>query len=123
MSNGPHQMPVQDAAALTLRWRRSRPTGGLSGGRFDRIAFDNILSQPGCMGIRIYMGLHDPSDPNHKGDPSMWTFVLVGTDANGNDIATLSAGMSAGSGGGDTEQNPILCPPSCGTGSPLNSPP
>ena len=123
MGASPHQIPVQDAAALTLRWRQNRPTGGLNGGRFDRVAFDNILSQPGCVGIRIYMGLHDPSDPNHKDDLSMWTFVLVGTDANGNDIATLSTGMSADSGTGDTEETPLLCPPTCGDPSPLNTPP
>lgn len=124
MANDPHYISPQDAAILTARWRQNRPSGGLHGGRFDRIAFDDLLSQPGCAGIRIYMGMElQGAKPN----PSLWTFVLVGTDAGGNDMVSAGGaltprGADVYSGGG-TAQNPVLCPPTCGNPSPLNSPP
>lgn len=122
MSTDPHQITLQAAAALTLRWRRNRPPDSVNGARFDRIAFDNLLSQPNCTGVRIYLGLHDPADPKHANDASMWTFVLIGTDADGNDIIPPQGAKTDGSGGGP-EQDPVLCPPSCGTPNPLNDPP
>lgn len=122
MSTDPHAIPVQDAAALTMRWRRNRPLSSINGGRFDRVALDNLLSQPGCEGIRIYLGLHDPSDPAHAKDGSLWTFVLVGTDADGNDMIPPQSARTGDSGGG-TSQNPVMCPPSCGKPGPLNTPP
>ena len=123
MANDPHYISLQDAAALTARWRQNPPPGALNGGRFDRIAFDNLLAQPGCAGIRIYMGLESP---NANNNPSLWTLVLVGTDAAGNDMVDSGGsltprGAAAGSSGG-TEQYPFQCPPSCGAPSPLNSP-
>jgi hypothetical protein len=123
MAIDPHYISLQDAAALTARWRQTPPPGALNGGRFDRIAFDNLLAQPGCAGIRIYMGLELPGTNKN---PSLWTFVLVGTDANGNDMVSAGGaltprGAADGSGGG-TEENPFQCPPSCGSQSPLNSP-
>ena len=86
MANDPHRISVKDAAALTLRWRRNRPPDSINGARFDRVTFDRLLSQPGCQGIRIYLGLHDPADPSVPKGQSMWTFVVIGTDAAGNDI-------------------------------------
>ncbi len=80
MANGSHSIPMPEAAALTLRWRRNTPAGGFQAARFDRDILDSILVQPGCQGMRIYMGLHDPNDPAHQNDKSMWTFVIVGTD-------------------------------------------
>jgi len=123
MATSPHQIPVSDAAALTLRWRRNRPTGGFNGGRFDRVAFDEILAQQGCAGVRIYMALHDPADPTHSNEPSLWTFVLVGTDAQGNDITTIPATGGSLNADGNTGQNPYPCPPTCGGPGPLNTPP
>ena len=121
MANDPHYISPQDAAVLTARWRQNPPPGALNGGRFDRIAFDNLLGQPGCAGIRIYMGMDLPGSNTN---PSLWTFVLVGTDAAGNDMVSAGGAMTAGgtSTGGGTEQNPFQCPPFCGTPSPLNSP-
>lgn len=123
MANDPHYISLQDAVALTARWRQNLPPSSLNAGRFDRIALDNLLSQPGCAGIRIYMGMDLPGSNNN---PSLWTFVLVGTDASGNDMvgtqgASSPRGAMAGS-GGDTEEHPYVCPPDCGAPSPLNSP-
>jgi hypothetical protein len=124
MAIDPHYISLQDAAILTARWRHNLPPGAFNGGQFARIAFDNLLNQPGCAGIRIYMGMELPGA---KDNPSLWTFVLVGTDANGNDMvgatgAMTTRGSSADDGGG-TEEYPVICPPNCGDPSPLNSPP
>jgi hypothetical protein len=122
MANDPHRISVKDAAALTLRWRRNRPPDSINGARFDRVTFDRLLSQPGCEGIRIYLGLHDPADPSVPKGQSMWTYVIIGTDAQGNDIIPPQSAMTD-EGGGDPGQNPVLCPPSCGEPDPLNDPP
>jgi hypothetical protein len=123
MAKDPHYISPQDAATLTARWRQNRPDTGLNGGRFDRITFDNLLSQPGCAGIRIYMGLELPGVNN---SPSPWTFVIVGTDFNGNDMVSAGGALTAGGtpadGGGGTGEHPVICPPNCGAPSPLNSP-
>ncbi len=122
MANDPHRIAVKDAAALTLRWRRNRPPDSINGARFERVTFDRLLAQPGCQGIRIYLGLHDPADPSVPKGQSMWTYVIIGTDAKGNDIIPPQSAMTEDS-GGDPGQNPILCPPSCGDQDPLNDPP
>lgn len=122
MAIDPHAISLQNAAALTARWRKNRPPGALHGARFDRIAFDTLLSQPGCEGIRIYLGLELPGA---KDDPSHWTFVLVGTDADGNDMVGAGDAVTADGAlaDGGTEENPFQCPPYCGAPSPLNSAP
>lgn len=122
MADDPHYISPQDAAVLTSRWRKEMPDGAFHGARFDRIAFDNLLSQPGCAGIRIYMGMELPGA---KDTPSRWTYVLVGTDAKGNDMvargSAMADGDSAEGDGGGTEEWPLPCPPLCDVSSPLNS--
>ncbi len=108
MPDDPHFITPHDAAQLTARWRDSQPAGALNAGQFDRIAFDTLLGQPGCAGIRIYLGLK-PDDGN-TGE-SRWTFVLVGTDANGDDMLAN---------GGGTEEQPLPCPPFCSQSNSLN---
>ena len=46
---------------------------------FDRAAFDQLLSQEGCVGIRIYYGMDEESNVK---------LVAVGVDKNGQDILT-----------------------------------
>jgi hypothetical protein len=123
MATDPHQISVAEAAALTLRWRRNKPPTSINGARFERIAFDNLLNQPGCAGIRIYLALHDPADPKQAKDASMWTFVMIGTDAEDNDMIPPQAMSGTDSGTGGPEQEPLPCPPVCGDPSPLNDPP
>jgi len=129
MAQSRHAIPFPEAAKLTYAWRRNRPPGSFNGARFDRVAFENILSQPGCEGIRIYMGLHDAGDLGYEDAKSFWTFVMVGTDADGNDMTVIpgDGNPDSISGGedtyGDTEQMPLPCPPWCGDPGPLNTPP
>ncbi len=99
MANDPHRISVKNAAALTLRWRRNRPPDSINGARFDRVTFDRLLSEPGCEGIRIYLGLHDPADPSVPKGQSMWTYVVIGTDAAGNDIIPPQSATTDDSGG------------------------
>jgi hypothetical protein len=47
-----------------------------------RNILEQILSQPGCIGIKIYNAL------NEKGER---TYVLTGADSNGKDILTITA--------------------------------
>ena len=100
MAKSRHAIPLPDAAKLTHAWRRNRPKGSFNGARFDRVAFENILSQPGCEGIRIYMGLHDSGDPEYVDAASFWTLVMVGTDADGNDITIIPGDGNKDSVGG-----------------------
>jgi hypothetical protein len=119
VQSDPHFIPPADAAVLTARWRQNAPPGSFNGAMFHRVAFDNLLGQAGCEGIRIYMGM-EPAAMN--GNPSLWTLVLVGTDAMGNDMVASAPGGATQAGGG-TEQFPFPCPPTCGAPSILNSPP
>lgn len=119
MASDPHQISVRDAAVLTQRWRNSKPPQDFKGACFERIAFDNLLSQPKCTGIRIYMGLHLPSEV--KENEPLWTFVMIGTDSDGNDIIPPESKDTEE--GGGPEQNPHPCPPYCSVDDPLNWPP
>jgi len=120
MADNPHSIPLKDAIALTARWRQDMPEGGFKAARFDRIAFDTLLAQPGCAGIRIYMGMNVPGESKH---PSLWNFVMIGTDANGNDIIGTGGAAGAaesGEGDGDPQELSEPCPPWCDPNSPLN---
>ncbi len=74
MAVDPHAIPVQDAAVLTARWRKNMrgEKGGFNGAQFDRIALDKLLAQPGCAGIRIYMGMKTQEESKY---PSLLTYV------------------------------------------------
>jgi len=73
-----HRTTKQDAAKYAKRHRKEgkhdKPFPPVA---FHRDAFDRILAQPGCVGIRSYPGLTDANEP---------TMVLVGVDAAGNDM-------------------------------------
>ncbi len=110
----PHAISLQDAIALTTRWRQNMPSGAIKAARFDRIAFDTLLAQPGCAGVRIYLGMND----DHG-----WTYVMVGTDGNGKDIVSAAGRSGVANDGGDggyIAEEPEPCPPNCDTDSPLD---
>jgi hypothetical protein len=122
MADNPHTISLKDAAILTARWRENMPPGGFKAGRFDRIAFDTLLGNPECAGIRIYMGM---SLPGATENPSLWNFVMIGTDAEGNDItgsgtASRGADGDAGEADGDPQEMSTVCPPYCSLTGPLN---
>jgi hypothetical protein len=86
---GRHRAAHRAAAAAI----GARPTGPFG---FHAEAFRRILSQPGCVGIRIYPSLYE------DGRQSL---VLVGVDEKGNDLT-----------GGELANEPWECPPFCPPG-------
>lgn len=104
-----HSISLSDAIALTDRWRKNQPNS-MRAARFDRIAFDRLLAQPGVAGIRIYLGMHPSGE---------WTYVMVGTSADGEDLIKAPGSEDAGGGTG-VEEQAWPCPPDCDCASPLN---
>ncbi|RMG41185.1 MAG: hypothetical protein D6732_02735, partial [Methanobacteriota archaeon] len=96
-----HSIPLDEAAAMTKRYRDKVGDEARLGGLFAREAFDRILSQEGCVGIRFYYA--EDQDGNME-------LILVGVDANGNDMEY-----------GELAERIINCPPFCGWENVLNS--
>jgi len=86
-------------AALTAEYRKQNP-GETKGHFFGKDILHDLLNQQGCMGIRMYYGLDE--DGNKE-------LVLVGADANENDMTALVADLS------------MPCPGVCGNANVLNS--
>ncbi len=97
--NQDHRITLAEGVALTRRHRKAAAAGEVRSVGFGRQAFDAILAQPGCTGIRIYLGRGD------DGTPAM---VLVGMDAEGEDLAD-----------GEVMDRGWPCPPVCPSSSPL----
>jgi len=98
MSNN-HDITLEQAQILTANFRQKNP-GVVRGGKFDRDAFDEILAQSDCVGIRYYYGLDANDSPQ---------LILVGVNSKGNDmIDDLLCEMS------------WPCPPTCGDPNVLN---
>jgi hypothetical protein len=93
-----HRISLPEATDLTRRHRKDHPQVD-HGGFFHREAFDTLLKQPGCAGIRIYRG---------KSEKGSHHFVLVGVDAQGADMAA-----------GGVMEMCYPCPPYCDDQSPL----
>lgn len=65
-----------------------------------------LLSQPGCVGFRVRYGMDD----------KLWLHaILVGVDANGNDIVIQNPGFGLKDDGGYVVENATRCPPDCPT--------
>jgi len=90
-----HRIALTAAATLTKRYRDQSP-GAVHAGMFPRDVFDRILAQTGCAGIRIYYG---------RDDTGGLALVLVGIDANGNDMTA-----------GELDEFQFPCPPYCDDG-------
>ena len=96
---GDHRITAAEAAALTRRHREGAPGKGPAAFAFGRGAFEALLAQEGCDGIRIYLG---------RGADGAPTLVLVGTDATGADLAA-----------GEVMNRALPCPPFCDLASAL----
>jgi hypothetical protein len=94
-----HFITVAAAAAMTVRFRVKNP-GGVRAWLFDREAFDKLLAQPGCAGIRIYRALKEDGSEQ---------VVVVGTDANANDLLPRTVSEA-----GLVAEIAWPCPPMCG---------
>lgn len=94
-----HSITLKEGAELTKAFRVSTPSNAILAQYFGKEALQKTLEQPTCVGLRIYYGKHTDGSP---------TLVIVGVDANGNDIKN-----------GHILQKAIPCPPLCGDTSPL----
>jgi hypothetical protein len=84
-----HEISLTTGSAYTLTYQSAQPQpfspSNPIGGRFDRDAFDLILAQPGCTGIRYYYAT------DNNGNKCI---VVVGTDASNNDMLGLLMELS-----------------------------
>ena len=92
------EITLKLGADMTAEYRSQNP-GETKAHFYGKDILNEILDQEGCMGIRIYYGLD--SDENKE-------LVLVGADANENDMTGLVADLSS------------PCPSLCDSNSPLN---
>jgi hypothetical protein len=73
-----HTISLDEALEMVRRYRESKPTERPTPTLiFHRKAYDRILGQPGCVGIRAYPALRDDDRE---------TVVLVGVDEKGSDM-------------------------------------
>ncbi|MEP7383690.1 MAG: hypothetical protein ABI910_18535 [Gemmatimonadota bacterium] len=113
----PQRISLAAAVELTQRYRKAAPASE-HGGFFWADGIQELLAQPGCAGMRYYHGV------NAEG---CYQIVLVGVDANGNDITKApgtrktARGAVAAAGAGDAVllDHHWPCPPYCPTDSPL----
>jgi len=92
------EISLRLGADMTAAYR-DQNSGARKAHFFGKDILNEILNQEGCMGIRMYYGLN--SDDERE-------LVLVGADANENDMTSLVADLS------------LPCPNTCDTNSPLN---
>ena len=95
-----HRITLVAAAAQTRRHREAK-VWEEKAGAFHKDQVVELLSQAGCVGLRIYYGRDETGHP---------TLVLTGFDQADNDIT-----------GGTILQLNWPCPPFCGTPNLLNS--
>ena len=93
-----HRITLADAVAMT-KAHRAAAANEPKGGMWPREAFEALLAQPGCEGIRIYHGRR-PDGSKHM--------IMVAVNADGADM-TASTIMDL--------EHP--CPPFCDASSPL----
>src|SRR5690606_37125443 len=92
---------LEEASDWTANFRATVQPGEIIGHFFGKDVLQRILSQDGCMGIRIYYGKEENGTNN---------LVLVGADASENDMTN-----------GVIAERSVCCPPRCGKANPLNS--
>jgi hypothetical protein len=95
-----HRISLKDAAAHTKRHRDADPKG-VKSYAFHKDQVLEVLSHPGCVGLRIHHARKVDGTP---------TVVLTGIDAADGDLV-----------GGTMLEDSFLCPPICGQASQLNS--
>lgn len=96
-----HRISLPDAAVQTSAHRQSGPARSTDSGAFLGAQVQELLSQPGCAGLRYYKG---------RGKDGVDSMILVGVDDKGDDMTTgilLDFGFP--------------CPPYCPDDNPLNS--
>jgi len=99
--NEDHSILIEEASALTSRYRAQLTMGGKIGGFFGKAAIESILDQQDCVGIRYYYGLTEEDEQ---------VLVLIGVDEDENDLVE-----------GVVCEFSVACPPNCGSSNDLNS--
>ncbi len=92
---------LEEGAAMTASYRSTIQSGEVIGLYYGKEIIEKILEQPGCVGMRFYFAINLKSEK---------TLVLVGTDANQNDIVDGLIG-----------DNGLPCPNLCSSSNALNS--
>ena len=92
--NENHNIELLDAQQMIHHFQMNNPEQDVVGGYFGKAAFQRILNQDGCVGIRYYFGISEDGHPN---------LVLVGVDKLGNDLVK-----------GELAERSLPCPPMCG---------
>lgn len=121
-----HRITRAEAIAQTGRYRKNKEkilAEGYKGKAilpicetFDRAAFDDLLKQKGCTGIRVYYGMNDMDDVH---------LIMVGVDAEGRDMLPdadqLAVATEDSTDAADVIiENGARCPTACPEPSPLN---
>ena len=95
-----HEITLTEAAAMTHAYQNDPLFDGMTvAGKMDNSAFQEIMTQPGCVAIRTYFA---------KNSSNQLTMVHVGVDAAGNDMTS-----------GKIMNRVALCPTDCPIISPL----
>lgn len=92
------KFPLETAAEWTANYRKSNPNG-IKAHFFGMNIINEVLAQPGCVGIRCYYAMDE------KGVQQM---IIVGADKDENDLYN-----------GIIAEISLPCPPYCPNGSPL----
>lgn len=99
MSENNHLITLSEAKTLTHKFQQDPQFHGMTvASKISAAAYSELLSQPGCVGIRTYFALKE----------NTLTIVIVGVDSNGVD---QTDGIILDQAEG--------CPSTCGTGSEL----
>ncbi len=99
MTTNSHIIPLSQATQMTHAYQNApQYQGSTISGLIAANAYQLLLAQPGCVGVRTYFAL----------EQGVLTFVVVGVDNNGNDMAN-----------GVILDGVLGCPPNCPTNSPL----
>ena len=96
-----HRVSLKAASELARRHRLSGAHRASDSGAFNSKPVTELLSQPGCVGLRIYHGRSATGEP---------AIILVGVDAKGNDMTE-----------GVLLDVHLPCPPFCSDDNALNS--
>jgi hypothetical protein len=103
----PHGITLALAAEMTKAYREAN-INNIKASAFSKEAYERLLSQDGCVGIRNYMAL--TTEVSHPGQAGKLTLVMVGYDINGNDMEDK-----------ELAERGSLCPDICPSLNSLNS--
>lgn len=100
MSNNTHVISLDEAKQMTHAYQNAPQFQGLTvASMIDKEAYQLVIDQPNCVNIRTYFGLNSEEK---------LTIVIVGVDANGEDMTD-----------GVLLNRALLCPENCPQISPL----